>query len=76
MLGASALKLLKFMMEGVSATSTEIIVLITGCVVAFVVSLLVIKALMAFVRKRSFAPFGVYRIILGAVVLLYFLIFK
>jgi undecaprenyl-diphosphatase len=75
MLGASALKLLKFMMEGVSATATEIIVLITGCVVAFVVSLLVIRALMAFVQKRSFAPFGIYRIILGAVVLLYFLIF-
>ena len=75
MLGASALKLLKFMMEGVSATATEIIVLITGCVVAFIVSLLVIRALMAFVQKRSFAPFGIYRIILGAVVLLYFLIF-
>ena len=76
MLGASALKLLKFLMEGVTATSTEIIVLITGCVVAFLVSLLVIRGLMAFVRKRSFAPFGVYRIILGAVVLLYFLIFS
>ena len=75
MLGASALKLLKFLMEGVSATATELIVLITGCVVAFIVSLLVIRALMAFVQKRSFAPFGIYRIILGAVVLLYFLIF-
>ena len=75
MLGASALKLLKFLMEGVQATSTEIIVLITGCIVAFVVSLLVIRGLMEYVRKHSFSVFGIYRIILGAVVLLYFLIF-
>ena len=74
MLGASALKLLKFLMEGVQATSTEIMVLVVGCVVSFVVSLLVIKGLMEYVRKRSFCVFGVYRIILGAVVLLYFLI--
>jgi undecaprenyl-diphosphatase len=75
MLGASALKLLKFLMEGVQATSTEIMVLITGCIVAFVVSLLVIRGLMEYVRKHSFSVFGIYRIILGAVVLLYFLIF-
>ena len=74
MLGASALKLLKFLMEGVKATGIEIMVLIVGCIVSFVVSLLVIRGLMAFVRKRSFAVFGVYRIILGAVVLLYFLL--
>jgi undecaprenyl-diphosphatase len=74
MLGASALKLLKFLLEGVSATSTEIMVLVVGCVVAFVVSLVVIKGLMEYVRKRSFAVFGVYRIVLGTVVLGYFLI--
>ena len=74
MLGVSALKLLKFLMEGVSATHTEIMVLVVGCVVAFVVSLVVIKGLMEYVRKRSFAVFGVYRIVLGAVVLGYFLI--
>ena len=74
MLGASALKLLKFLMEGVSATGTEIMVLIVGCVVSFVVSLLVIKGLMEFVRKNSFRIFGWYRIVLGAVVLLYFAI--
>ena len=74
MLGASALKLLKFLLEGVSATSTEIMVLVTGCVVAFAVSLVVIKGLMEYVRKRSFSVFGVYRIVLGAVVLGYFLI--
>ena len=72
MLGASALKLLKFMMEGVAPTSTEIAVLITGCIVSFVVSLLVIKGLMEYVRKHSFAVFGYYRIILGALVLGYF----
>jgi undecaprenyl-diphosphatase len=52
----------------------EIGVLLTGCVVSFAVSLLVIRALMDFVRKRSFAPFGFYRIALGAAVLAYFLL--
>ncbi|MBO5837987.1 MAG: undecaprenyl-diphosphate phosphatase [Oscillospiraceae bacterium] len=74
MLGASALKLLKFMMSGVSATGLEITVLLVGCVVSFVVSVMVIRALMEYVRKRSFAVFGVYRIALGVLVLLYFLI--
>ena len=72
MLGASALKLLKFVMSGVSATTTEIAVLAVGCVVSFIVSFLVIRGLMEYVRKHSFAAFGVYRIALGAVVLLYF----
>ncbi len=75
MLGASAIKLLKFLLSGVMATSQEILVLIVGCVVSFIVSLLVIKALMEYVRKHSFSAFGVYRIILGIVVLGYFLIF-
>ena len=74
MVGASAIKLLKFLMSGAGATGTEITVLIVGCVVSFIVSLLVIKALMEYVRKHSFASFGYYRIGLGAVVLLYFLI--
>ena len=74
MLGASALKLLKYLMEGLVPSGTEIAVLLTGCVVSFVVSLLVIRVLMDFVRKHSFAPFGVYRILLGAAVLLYFLL--
>ena len=75
MLGASALKLLKFLMSGVSATGLELTVLLVGCLVSLVVSLLVIKGLMEYVRKRSFAAFGIYRIALGAAVLLYFLIF-
>ena len=74
MLGASALKLLKFLLSGVSATGLELGVLLVGCVVSFVVSLLVIRGLMEYVRKRSFAVFGVYRIILGSAVLLYFLL--
>ena len=74
MLGASALKLLKFLLEGVEATSTEVMVLLVGCVVSFLVSLVVIKGLMEFVKKHSFSVFGVYRIILGAAVLIYFMI--
>ena len=75
MLGASAIKGLKFILSGVEATGTEIGVLIVGCVVSFIVSLLVIKGLMEYVRKHSFSAFGVYRIILGIVVLSYFLLF-
>ena len=79
MLGASALKLLKYGLEivqgeALAPNGTEIGVLITGCIVAFVVSLLVIKGLMEYVRKHSFSVFGIYRIILGVVVLGYFLL--
>ena len=74
MLGASAVKLLKFLRSGVSATGTEIGVLIVGCIVSFAVSMVVIKGLMEYVRKHSFSAFGVYRIVLGAVVLAYFLL--
>lgn len=72
MLGASAIKGLKFLLSGVTATGTEIGVLIVGCVVSFLVSLLVIRGLMEYVRRHSFSAFGVYRIILGVVVLVYF----
>ena len=72
MLGASAIKGLKFLLSGVSATGTEVGVLIVGCVVSFLVSLLVIKGLMQYVRSHSFSAFGVYRIVLGIVVLAYF----
>ena len=74
MVGASGIKLLKFLMSGVGITSQEITVLVVGCVVSFIVSLLVIKGLMEYVRKHSFSAFGVYRIILGAIVLAYFLL--
>jgi len=72
MLGASALKLVKFLLSGATATSMELIILAVGCIVSFIVSLLVIKGLMEYVRKHSFAVFGVYRIILGILVLGYF----
>ena len=75
MLGASAIKLLKFMVSGVGITQSEIMILLVGCVVSFIVSLLVIKGLMDYVRRHSFSVFGVYRIILGAVVLGYFLLY-
>ena len=75
MLGASAIKLLKFMLSGVSATGTEVGVLVVGCVVSFIVSLLVIKGLMQYVRSHSFSAFGVYRIVLGIIVLAYFAVF-
>ena len=75
MLGASAIKGLKFLLSGVSATGTEVGVLIVGCVVSFIVSLLVIKGLMQYVRNHSFSAFGVYRIVLGIVVLAYFAFF-
>ena len=72
MLGASAIKGLKFLLSGVAATGTEIGVLAVGSIVSFLVSLLVIKGLMEYVRKHSFSAFGVYRIILGIIVLGYF----
>jgi len=74
MLGASAIKLLKFLLSGVAVTGTEIGVLVVGSVVSFIVSMLVIKGLMEYVRKHSFSVFGVYRIVLGIIVLAYFLI--
>ena len=70
MLGASALKVL----EGVKATGSEMLILLVGTVVSFVVSMLVIKALMDYVRKRNFAAFGYYRVVLGFVVIGYFLV--
>ena len=72
MLGASALKLVKYLLEGLIPTGMEIGVLLTGCVVSFLVSLFVIRSLMEYVRKHNFSAFGVYRIVLGALVLLYF----
>ena len=74
MLGASAIKGLKFLLSGVAVTGTEIGVLAVGSIVSFIVSMLVIKGLMEYVRKHSFSAFGVYRIVLGIIVLAYFLI--
>ncbi len=74
MLGASGLKFMKFLLSGAAASGLEIAVLAVGCVVSFIVSLLVIKALMEYVRKHSFSVFGFYRIGLGILVIGYFII--
>ena len=76
MLGASLLKVVKFVLEGYTATGTEIGLLLIGLVVSFAVSLAAIKFLTDFVKRHTFTPFGIYRIALGALVLGYFLITK
>lgn len=72
MLGASVLKCGKYILDGMTMSGNEWAILITGCVVAFVVSLAAIRALVEYVRTHSFRVFGIYRIVLGAVVLLWF----
>lgn len=75
MFGASALKLVKYVvLDGGTFGTNELAIMGVGCLVAFVVSLLTIKWLMNFVRKHTFIAFGVYRIVLGVVVLAYFLL--
>ena len=76
MFGASALKLVKYFVKGGTFGTNEIAILGVGCVVAFVVSLIAIKWLMGFVRRHDFKCFGVYRIILGIVVLAYFFVLE
>lgn len=74
MCGASLLKLLKFVMMGLTFTGLELAILLVGCVVAFVVSILVIKFLMGYIKKHDFIPFGYYRIVLGVILLIYFFV--
>ena len=76
MLGASGIKLLKFFLTGVGFGGSELAVLLVGCLVSFLVSLLVIRGLMDYVRNHSFSVFGVYRIVLGVVVLVWFALAK
>ena len=73
MLGASLLKLVKF---GLAFTGIEIAVLLVGMIISFLVSVLVIKFLMDYIKKHNFKAFGYYRIILGIIVLGYFLLMK
>lgn len=70
MFGASLLKIVKF---GLVFTSQELIILIIGMIVAFVVSLLIIQFLMNYIKKHDFKVFGWYRVVLGIIVLLYFI---
>ncbi len=72
MLGMSALKLLKF---GLVFSGTEIAVLLLGMATAFVVSVLVIKFLMGYIKKKDFTLFGWYRIVLGVIIIAYTLLF-
>ncbi len=74
MVGASGIKLLKFLASEAAFSAMELLILLVGCTVSYIVSLLVIKGLMSYVRKHSFSAFGVYRIVLGVIVLAYFLI--
>lgn len=69
MLGASLLKIVKF---GFGFSGNELMILITGMVTAFVISVIVIRFLMSYIKKHDFKIFGWYRIILGIIVLLYF----
>ena len=75
MAGASLLKLLKYILDvGFVFQTQELIILGIGCLVAFFISIIIIKFLMNYIRKHDFKVFGWYRIILGIIVLLYFLI--
>ncbi len=77
MFGASGLKLLKYVLKvGMSFSITEIGILISGVMVAFLVSIWAIKFLMSYIKKHDFKLFGYYRIALGVIVLLYFALFS
>ena len=69
MFGASLLKIVKF---GFSFTESELVILFVGMIVAFLVSVLVIRFLMGYIKKHDFKVFGWYRIVLGVIVLIYF----
>ena len=73
MFGASVLKIIK---SGLSFGAMGYVTLLVGMLVAFVVSLFVIRYLMSYIRKHDFKAFGYYRIVLGVVVLVYFFLFK
>ena len=76
MLGASLLKALKFVLDGSVITGQETVILVVGCAVAFAVSIAAVKYLLNYVRSHSFKAFGVYRIALGIVVILWALLRK
>ena len=76
MLGASLLKIGKFFLKGYALAGGEAVILLVAMAVAFIVSVLVIRFLMGYIKKHDFKVFGWYRIALGAVVLLYFYVIK
>lgn len=73
MFGASLLKIVKYVLEGLTLNSSEWMILLTGCITAFLVSVAAIKFLMGYIKKNNFKVFGWYRIVLGILVLVYFL---
>ena len=73
MLGASGLKVVKYFLRGFSPSNAEIVLLMVGILVSFLVSLAIIKFLIDFVKSHDFKAFGYYRIVLGTLVLIYFL---
>ena len=73
MLGASLLKVIRF---GLAFSMAEAVILLVGMAIAFVVSVLVIRFLMGYIKKHDFKVFGWYRIVLGILVLLYFFVIK
>ena len=73
MLGASLLRLVRF---GFAFTAAELVLLLVGMLVAFIVSILVIRFLMSYIKKHDFKVFGWYRIILGILVLFYFFVIR
>ncbi len=77
MFGASLLKIAKYVIKySIAFTSTEVMTMVVGIITAFVVSLISLKFLVGFVRRHSFEVFGWYRIVLGAAVIVYFLLTK
>ncbi|MBQ7288990.1 MAG: undecaprenyl-diphosphate phosphatase [Clostridia bacterium] len=74
MFGGSAIKALKFFMDGHSVSGAELAILLVGTLVSFLVSVAAIKFLMSYIRKHDFKAFGYYRIVLGLVVLVYFIL--
>ena len=77
MFGASLYKLTKYVLKfGINFSFQELIVLLVGSVVSFIVSVISIKALTSYVKKHNFSAFGYYRIILGLLILVYFFILK
>ncbi|MBO0473296.1 undecaprenyl-diphosphatase [Enterococcus sp. DIV0840] len=73
MFGASFLKIVKFVMKGNSFGFSEIFILLTGSIVAFVVSIIVIKFLLNYLKRNDFTAFGWYRIVLGVLLISYWL---
>ncbi len=73
MLGASLIKIIKF---GLGFTVTEFVILFVGMITAFTVSLVVIRFLMNYIKNHTFTAFGIYRIILGAIVLITYFVTK